>query len=206
MDNRPPTPDILLTLQRQNENLRHAIDALTENASESRRMIEALTHENDRLASTTPRTPLLLRIGDRTPHNERRPPITFPTISNVPVIHEPTAKIPLMERILPLQPLLQQMDPPPPQLPPRVGPVRRTRGGDPTSRGEGLRAEPQSFAWSAHQWRTRDKQQKRMLQGVRRNEEEELDIGDLYTYSFIMRALHGQDTRKNTPRRCQEYG
>lgn len=42
------------------------------------------------------------------------------------------------------------------------------------------------------------------MKGVRRNDQGELDIGDLYTYAFIMRVFHGQDTRKNTPRQIKK--
>ena len=217
MDPQLAMPDILLLLQRQTESLNHAISALSGNASESWKTITFLQQENARLtesictretrapqnndnprdtaptqrdspqreSSTTPTIPLIHRIGSRAPFIERPSPIEFPSISDVPIIREPSTPV---------------LDPPPPHLPPDSRFRQRTGGRGPFFEGEGVKHECTTFASSASQWRQHDKNKRTNLKAVRRNEQGELDIGDLYTYAFIMRAFHGQVTRKNTPR------
>lgn len=66
--------------------------------------------------------------------------------------------------------------------------------------GEGVRHEKTSLTWSTHQWRQHDKVEKQTLKGIRHNSKGELNIGDLFTYTFIIQAFHGQNSRRNTPR------
>lgn len=144
-------------------------------------------------------TPLLIdRIGDRPPLIDRISPPTvsfsFPTISEVPVIRDCPEQPSFLDRIS-LAPSHILEIPPPPQLPP----VPESDGRGSSSEGEGVR-ERTSFAWSASQWREQDAKKRLTLKGVRRNLEGELDMGDLYTYCFLMRALYGQNTRRHTPR------
>ena len=222
METPPPPPDILFLLQRQNDNLFNALNALTGNISESFRTISLLQQENTRLNEVArvretgdagetnnrttgaahghqhledrevlpPQIPLIDRIGGRAQVDGRVPPITFPTISSTPIIREDSMEI-LLTKGTP-----RRSDPPPTHRPPRDH--SQARGSN--FQGEGARRGQVSFAWSADQWRKRDRDQEVILKGVRRNEEGELDIGDLYTYSFIMRTLYGQDVRKYTPR------
>ena len=65
--------------------------------------------------------------------------------------------------------------------------------------GEGVRHEKTSLTWSTHQWRQHDKVEKQTLKGIRCNNKGELDIGDLFTYTFIIQAFHGQNSQRNTP-------
>ena len=222
MEPPPPPPDILFLLQRQNDNLFNTLNALTGNISESFRTINLLQQENTRLnevfrtretrdtSGTDNRTtgvthehphledredpplqiPLIDRIGGRAQVDDRVPPITFPTISSTPIIREDSMEIPLTKATP------RRSGPPPPHQPPR----EHGQAGGSNFQGEGARRGQVSFAWSADQWRKRDRDQEVILKGVRRNEEGELDVGDLYTYSFIMRTLYGQDVRKYTPR------
>ena len=141
------------------------------------------------LSNVPPSTiPLIDRISDRRPLLGRMEPIKFPSISDVPIIREPAGCGPLMERI--------SRSPPPSRLPPSE--QWRTQGRGLDSAGEGARRERVSYAWSAEQWRKYDKGKGVTLEGVRRNERGELDIGDLYTYAFIMRSLPGHP-KKHAP-------
>jgi hypothetical protein len=216
-------------MQEQNNNLYSTLNALTGNISESFKTINLLQQENTRLneAARTheahvtnrwndlaqpdagsdypqlgcqetplPVIPLIDRIGDRIPIEEETR-ITFPSISNIPIIREGPVNPPLVRRISDQRVLVTApYDPLPPQRPPTTHAQDRRHG----FQGEGVRRAQVSFAWSADQWRSYDKEQKINLKGVRRNDQDSLDIGDVYTYAFIMRTLHGQDSRKHTPR------
>ena len=221
--------DILLLLQRQNDNLSNTLNALTGNISESFRTINLLQQENTRLNEVVraretgtygdmsdramgtpgeqthlggreilpPQLPLIDRIGGRVQVDGCTSPITFPTISSIPVIREDLRMNHLTDGAPERSgPANMASDPPPPHQPP----VEYNQASGPAFQGEGARRGKVSFAWSPNQWRERDRDQEVILKGVRRNQEGELDIGDLFTYSFIMRALYGQDARKQTPR------
>ena len=224
-----PAPELLSLLQQQNNNLFNALNALTGNISESFRTINLLQQENTRLNEATrareagnndeannrivnspyedprpggqedlqPRTRLIDRIGERVQVEDRTPIITFPTISGTPVIREDRSPTLLIDRApKESSSTIIASNPPPPHQPPSG----RNHDQGPAFRGEGARRGQVSFAWSAIQWRACDRDQEMALKRVRRNNEGELNIGDLYTYSFIMRTLYGQDERKHTPR------
>ena len=226
MEPAPSSTEILLLIHRQNETMYGTFNALARNVSESLGTINLLQQENTRLneviqaheVQSMERTsnqtvveppertypasqetgpapiPLIQRIGDRAPAQDEVSPITFPSISDIPVIRETPTNIPLIQRISgPIA--VPTIDPPP-----LVETTDQTREWGPNSEGEGVRQRQTPFAWSANQWRQWDKEKNLPRKGIRRNSEGELDIGDLYTYTFILRALHNQNTWKNTPR------
>lgn len=149
-----------------------------------------------------PSIPLIQRIGGRTPLENQTLPITYPSISSVPVIRETPGNAPLLSRISGrISNSTDPVDsPPPPHQPPTTGAHLQTRARGPDFQGEGVRSGQTSFAWPASRWRQRDREGKPTEKGIRRNDKGELEIGDLYTHAFILRAFHGRNTRKNTPR------
>jgi len=150
MEAPPSTADILLLLQRQNDNMYHTVNALTGNISESLKTINLLQQENTRprLQDYPPQmVPLIDRIGERAPTEDHAVPVTFPSISSVPIIREHPEHIPLVERVTGWHNLMAPPDvPPPPHQPPTVELRSHTLIGGPDFQGEGVRRGQPSFA------------------------------------------------------------
>jgi len=160
MELSPPTADVLLLLQRQNETLDRAVSALTGNISESLKTINFLQHENTRLNEA-------IRVHDvRAVCGESDRPTSDPqrvhqhpecdTPPTIPLLQRISNHPSLADRISPVTfpsisgtPVIVEtsrkfsptVHPPPPQLLPTVGSQKRAQEWGLDFRGEGVRKE-----------------------------------------------------------------